>query len=129
MDYEEANSNTAFDFLGYSEENPNSIFQCIMSARENARTIATDLSRTLEDINTLYHKIIRLRDDGGGLSRFCEVVKRAGIVSKESGDATLPRDEGWHFVQAGCVLDAPEMTARLPRRPLPTSWWRLGHSE
>jgi len=112
--YEEASATTAFDFLGYSEENPNSIFQCIMLARENARTIRDRISRELwEDINTLYHKIIRLRDDGGGLSRFCEVVRRGGHRFHGVCDATLPRDEGWHFVQSGCVLERAEMTARL----------------
>ena len=28
-------------------------------------------------------------------------------------DATLARDEGWHFVQAGCALERAEMTARI----------------
>ncbi len=63
--YEEASAQTAFEFLGFSEENPNSIWQCIVQARENARTIRDRISRELwEDINSLYHKIIRLRDEG-----------------------------------------------------------------
>jgi uncharacterized alpha-E superfamily protein len=28
-------------------------------------------------------------------------------------DATLARDEGWHFLQAGCALERAEMTARI----------------
>jgi uncharacterized alpha-E superfamily protein len=112
--YEEASAQTAFDFLGYSEENPNSIGQCIISARENARTIRDRISRELwEDINSLYHKITKLRDDDESLSRFCDAVKRGGHRFHGVCDATLARDEGWHFVQAGCVLERAEMTARI----------------
>src|ERR1700739_358822 len=60
--YEEANAQTAFEFLGFLEENPNSISQCIIRARENARTIRDRISRELwEDINGLYHKITKQR--------------------------------------------------------------------
>jgi uncharacterized alpha-E superfamily protein len=112
--YEEASAQTAFDFLGFSEDNPNSIGQCIVQARENARTIRDRLSRELwEDINSLYYSILKMRDDGEGLSLFCDTVKRGGHRFHGVCDATLARDEGWHFVQAGCVLERAEMTARI----------------
>src|SRR6266566_3530537 len=76
--YEEASAQTAFDFLGFSEENPNSIGQCIVCARENARTIRDRISRELwEDINGLYHKIIRFdpkEEMAVGPHRLCETV-------------------------------------------------------
>ncbi len=85
-----------------------------MNARENARTIRDRISRELwEDINSLYHKITKLRDDDESLSRFCDAVKRGGHRFHGVCDATLARDEGWHFVQAGCVLERAEMTARI----------------
>ena len=112
--HEEASAQTAFDFLGFSEDNPNSIGQCIVQARENARTIRDRISRELwEDINGLYHKILKLKNDDEGLSRFCDAVKRGGHRFHGVCDATLARDEGWHFVQAGCVLERAEMTARI----------------
>jgi len=112
--FEEANANSAFDFLGFSEENPNSIAQCIVNARENARAIRDRISRELwEDINGLYHKINKLRADDEGLSRFCDAVKRGGHRFHGVCDATLPRDDGWHFLQAGCAIERAEMTARL----------------
>src|SRR5215472_2906282 len=112
--HEEASAQTAFEFLGFAEENPNSISQCIVNARENARTIRDRISRELwEDINTLYHKVRRLREGDESLSRFCEAVKRGGHRFHGVCDATLARDEGWHFVQAGCVLERAEMTARI----------------
>jgi uncharacterized alpha-E superfamily protein len=112
--HEEASAQTAFEFLGYAEDNPNSIGQCIVNARENARTIRDRISRELwEDINSLYYKITKLRDDGESLSRFCDAVKRGGHRFHGVCDATLARDEGWHFVEAGCVLERAEMTARI----------------
>ena len=112
--YDEANAHAAFDFLGYSEDNPNSIAQCIIAARENARTIRDRISRELwEDINGLYHKINKLRDEGGDLSRFCDAVKRGGHRFHGVCDATLPRDDGWHFLLCGCAIERAEMTARI----------------
>ena len=112
--YEEASAQTAYDFLGFSEDNPNSIWQCIVRARENARTIRDRISRELwEDINSLYHKVLKMHDADEGLSRFCDAVKRGGHRFHGVCDATLARDEGWHFVQAGCVLERAEMTARI----------------
>jgi len=112
--FSEANAQTAFDYLGYSADNPNSIAQCIILARENARTIRDRISRELwEDINGLYHKINKMRDEGEGLSRFCDAVKRGGHRFHGVCDATLARDDGWHFLQSGCVLERAEMTARI----------------
>lgn len=112
--YEEADARNAFEFLGFSEDNPNSISQCIVSARENARAIRDRISRELwEDINGLYHKINRMREADEDLSRFCDAVKRGGHRFHGVCDATLPRDEGWHFLQAGCALERAEMTARI----------------
>ncbi len=112
--HQEASAQTAFEFLGFSEGNPNSIAQCIVNARENARTIRDRISRELwEDINSLYHRVTRMREQEEDLSRFCDAVKRGGHRFHGVCDATLARDEGWHFVQAGCVLERAEMTARI----------------
>ena len=112
--WSEASAHTAFEFLGFSEENPNSIAQCIVRARENARTIRDRLSRELwEDINTLYHEVLRMRGTSDDISRFCDVIKRGGHRFHGVCDATLARDEGWHFLRAGYVLERAVMTARI----------------
>lgn len=111
--YGEANATTVFEFLGFDDANPSSILQCIMSARENARTIRDRLSREMwEDINILYHKVMKLRDVDG-LTYFCDVVKRGGHRFLGVCDATMTRDDGWHFIQAGAALERAEMTARI----------------
>jgi uncharacterized alpha-E superfamily protein len=112
--YSEASAQTAYEFLGFAEDNPNSISQCIIQARENARTIRDRISRELwEDINGLYHKINKLRDNGEDLSRFCDAVRRGGHRFHGVCDSTLARDEEWQFMQAGCALERTEMTARI----------------
>ncbi len=112
--YDEANADTAFEFLGFSEENPNSISQCIIRARENARTIRDRISRELwEDINGLYHKLSKMVNGEESLTRFCDAVKRGGHRFHGVCDATLARDEGWHFLQMGMALERSEMTARI----------------
>ena len=112
--HEAANPNTVLEYLGFSEDNPNSISQCVALVRENARAIRDRISREVwEDINTMYHKVNRMRDEGEGLSRFCDQVRRAGHRFHGVCDVTLPRDEGWHFLQAGRALERAEMTTRI----------------
>lgn len=111
--YGEASAATVFEFLGFDESNPSSILQCIMNARENARTIRDRISREMwEDINSLYHKVIKLKDEDG-LTYFCDVVKRGGHRFHGVCEATMTRDDGWYFLQAGAAIERAEMTARI----------------
>ena len=68
-----------------------------------------------EDINSLYHKVsIRARGRTGGRPPDSATpCKRGGHRFHGVCDATLPRDEGWHFLQVGCALERAEMTARI----------------
>ncbi len=124
--YEEADARTAFEFLGFSEDNPNSISQCIISARENARTIRDRISRELwEDINGLYHKINRLRDDGRrpfALLR-CGEARRPSLPRRLRCHAAARRRLAFSAggLRAGtCRDDRPHSRCALPsvaRRP------------
>ena len=57
--YEEANAQTAFEFLGFSEDNPNSICAVHRAARVKtpAPSATASRARLWEDINSLYHKV------------------------------------------------------------------------
>jgi uncharacterized alpha-E superfamily protein len=113
----EANPQSVFDFLGFREDNPNSIVQCITNARENARTIRDRISREMwEDLNGLYLEVTRARVDevmATGPHRFCTLVKFGSHRFHGVSQATLLRDEGWQFLQAGQALERAEMTARI----------------
>jgi uncharacterized alpha-E superfamily protein len=115
--YAEANPHTVFEFLGFREDNTNSIVQCVAKARENARTIRDRISREMwEDLNGLYLEVSGIRVDeviAAGPHRFCNLVKFGSHRFHGVSDATLLRDEGWHFLQAGQALERAEMTARI----------------
>ena len=115
--FEEANAHTVFEYLAFHPENPSSIVQCIARARENARTIRDRLSREMwEDINGLYHAVNGFdpqHEIPSGPHRFCDRVKFGSHRVHGVGDATLPHDEGWRFLQLGRYLERAEMTARL----------------
>src|SRR6266536_725883 len=115
--FQEANAHSVVEFLAFHPENPSSIVQCISRARENARTIRDRLSREMwEDINGLYHAVNGFdahHEIPSGPHRFCDRVKFGSHRVHGVGDATLPHDEGWRFLQLGRYLERAEMTARL----------------
>jgi uncharacterized alpha-E superfamily protein len=115
--YPEADPRSVLEFLGFSAEHPDSIMECVGKARENARTIRDRISREMwEDINGLYLEVGRFTVDdllAAGPHRFCELVKSGSHRFMGVSRATFPRDEGWHFLNAGQALERAEMTARI----------------
>jgi uncharacterized alpha-E superfamily protein len=103
--------------VAFQAGNPSSIVRCIGHVRENSRTIRDRISREMwEDVNGLYHRVSRFRpaeEIAAGPHRFCNVIKFASHRFHGVSDDTLPRDEGWHFLQAGRALERAEMTARI----------------
>ena len=117
VQYDEAAPRSVFEFLGFSEDNPDSIVECVSKARENARTIRDRISREMwEDLNSLYLEVSRFRVDdvlASGPHAFCDLVKSGSHRFMGVSRATFPRDEGWHFLNGGQVLERAEMTARI----------------
>ncbi len=115
--YEDANAQTAFDFLAFRQDNPNSIACCLDRARENARSIRERISREMwEDINGLYHQVQGFdpaTEIASGPHRFCSLIKFGSQRFRGVADATLTHDEGWQFLRAGWALERAEMTARI----------------
>src|SRR5262249_11831124 len=115
--YDEAVPRSVFEFLGFSQDNPDSIVECVSKARENARTIRDRISREMwEDVNGLYLEVSRFRVDdvlASGPHAFCDLVKSGSHRFRGVSRATFPRDEGWHFLNGGQVLERAEMTARI----------------
>lgn len=115
--YAEADPRSVFEFLGFSEHNPDSIVQCVAAARENARTIRDRISREMwEEINSLYLEVSRTSLEGvlaAGPHDFCNLIKSGNHRFQGVTHATLPRDEGWHFLQGGQALERASMTARI----------------
>lgn len=102
------------DMLAYDPDSPVSVASALSSARESARRARETLSVPMwEAINTTYRAIPsghfrRLRPP----TAFQWVRERAALVNG-TADATMTRDEGWHFLMLGRCVERADMTSRL----------------
>ena len=122
---------TVTEFLVFQAENPNSILSSIAQARENARMVRDQITAELwEEINRLYLFLYSPR--AGELwnespSDFFLTIKNGSLLLQGLTDATVVRNEGWFFTQAGRYLERADKTSRildvrhasLPERGMP----------
>jgi uncharacterized alpha-E superfamily protein len=115
--YEDYTHQDVTEFLTFSSENPSSIFSCIFSARENARMIRDQISSQMfESINRLYLTLRQTAHYSISQSNLYELFQRIremvylinGII-----EATIPREVGYDFVNAGKFLERADKTGRL----------------
>jgi uncharacterized alpha-E superfamily protein len=107
--------------LLFSHENPNSISECIARARENARTmrnlIATEMWEALNrfhlDVQRPGRRRRRVGEGAESATRFCNSVIEFSQLLQGVTNSTMPREEGWYFLQAGKFLERAEWTARV----------------
>lgn len=116
--YGEVSKSKVIRFLGFDPKNPNSVLNCITFARENARSVRTDITREMwEQINQMYFfvkeanaKRIWQRKDPRAffneLKKGCHLLY--GII-----DATISRNEGWHFGSVGRLIERADKTSRI----------------
>jgi uncharacterized alpha-E superfamily protein len=114
--YGTANEEGVIRFLTFDADNPNSILSCLRAARENARSVREIIPSELwEQLNTCF---LRVRDAaaGGGPERpqeFCAFVKQSSHLFSGLSEATMTRNEAWHFLQLGRLLERADKTTRL----------------
>jgi uncharacterized alpha-E superfamily protein len=115
--YDLADPRNVFEFLAFRDDNPNSIVSCVRMVRENARAIRDRLPQDLwEEIHALSRTVAALRPGeelDAGPRGLCAAIESGGHGFLGAAHDTLPRDEGWHFLQAGRALERAEMTARI----------------
>lgn len=116
-DYALADSYTLADHLTFEPTNPDSIWNCFAYARENARQVRNYIST--EMWLSLNMTFLRLR----GLT-IQEIWKTAPEsfyagtakdVATFTGvaEATMYRDEGWHFIQLGRYIERGQLSASI----------------
>lgn len=113
----EAAKENTIHFLAFDEENPNSILSCLRAARENARSIREIISSEMwEELNTFYLTVkaeAEQPDVEEHPHQFFADVKRASHLFNGVTDATMSRNEAWHFLEMGRMLERADKTTRI----------------
>ncbi len=104
-------------FLTFDDENPNSILSCLVAARENARSIREIISSEMwEQLNTFYLTVKAEAERPGAPAKphqFFTDVKLASHLFNGVTDATMTRNEAWHFLEMGRMLERADKTSRI----------------
>jgi uncharacterized alpha-E superfamily protein len=115
--YPEPGQGDAARFLTLDLRNPDSILSCIRLARENARSVRDKISEEMwSEINAL--NLFVTSPEGLELlekspQAYFEKIIASSMLFDGITDATLPRDEGWNFLQLGRLLERADMTSRF----------------
>ena len=105
-------------FLAFEKENPNSIYNCILNARENSRAVRTEITKEVwEQINSLYFLVKSVADNenptDGEFRTFFTQIKNGCQLVYGMYDATISRNDSWHFGKIGQVIERADKTSRV----------------
>ena len=111
------NADTIIRFMTLDPKNPSSIFSTIRAARENARAERVALTTEMwEALNSTWIEISALtpaRLASRGYQNFFEWIKERSHLFRGTADATMLRDERYHFLRLGTFLERADNTARI----------------
>ncbi len=105
------------EFLVFQTENSNSIVSSICQARENARMVRDQITIEIwEELNRLYWFVKtpqarQVWDESP--SDFFQQIKGSSLLLIGLTYATLIRNEGWWFAQAGKFIERADKTSRI----------------
>lgn len=126
-----ADAKNVIHYYVMDRDNPGSIRSCLHAARENARALRSQIPVSLwQQINTFYRQFSALKEREIGetrLSRTCELVKRECYAQLGVAEGTVYRDEGWHFLQLGILVERADQMSRL--LDVRFAQMRAGHGE
>ncbi|MFN8076107.1 MAG: alpha-E domain-containing protein [Kineosporiaceae bacterium] len=110
----EINSGSVLAHLAYDVSTPSSIIGALGAARENARRARETVSSELwECLNTTYIGIGPARRRATTAHTFFAWVRERATLVAGTADATMSRDDAWHFLTLGRSIERADMTARL----------------
>jgi uncharacterized alpha-E superfamily protein len=105
------------EFFVFQPANPNSIVSSIGQARESARTVRDQITvEVWESLNRLYLFVnsaaARRRWDENP-DEFFNEVRNGSLLLQGMADATVVRNEGWHFMHVGRYIERADKTSRM----------------
>lgn len=113
----EVNGHEVSEFLVADAESPGSVISSVRTARENLRSVREHLPTEVWEAANRFHHELENRDlvadlDGEPYTLFL-VIK--GWCQTMSGviEQTMPRDDGYRFLNLGMLLERAVMTTRL----------------
>lgn len=102
------------EILAYDVTSPSAIIGSLAAARENARRARETVSSEMwEALNATHNGLPSARRRAMSDHGFCAWVRERVAVVAGIADATMSRDEAWHFLELGRSLERADMTARL----------------
>ncbi|MGB5227567.1 MAG: alpha-E domain-containing protein [Eudoraea sp.] len=116
--YKNIDKHRVIYFLGFDPKNPNSIYSCITNARENARSVRPEITKEVwEQINSIYFfvkeglekKLWKSKDP----RLFFKKVREDCQLLYGIFDATISRNDGWHFGKIGQLVERADKTSRV----------------
>lgn len=116
--YQQPTRENVIQFMTFDKRNPNSIVSSLSNARENARTIREVISKEMwEHINQFY-LMVRDADPGhqwgqSQTQHFFTEIRNGTQLFYGIIDATITRNEAWHFGRVGRFLERADKTSRF----------------
>jgi uncharacterized alpha-E superfamily protein len=110
----DVDTSLVLDRLCYDQTSPTSIAAALAAARESARRARETLSVPMwEAINTTYRALPSGHFDSMRAPVIFQWVRERAALVNGTADATMTRDEGWHFLMLGRCVERADMTSRL----------------
>lgn len=104
-------------FYLLDRDNPTSVPAALEAARLNARQLRPVISTEMwKHLNVFHREVMATRaDDLGGplLSRLCTRLKEGVQTHTGITEGTFYRDQGWHFLRLGRLVERADQTTRL----------------
>lgn len=113
----EASADSVLRFMVRDETHPSSIYSCLRGARENAHAVRGTL--TAEMWETINETWLQLRSRSfeeiheAGIADFFDWVKQRASLLRGAMFGTMLRDEAFHFIRLGALLERADNTARI----------------
>jgi uncharacterized alpha-E superfamily protein len=115
---------TVLSHLAFADDGPSSITGALQAARTGGRSVREVISTEMwECLNVTWHDLSGKRRAAERLGPhvFLRSIRERAALFSGLADATMSRDEGWHFLVLGRSVERIDMTARLLSLRMPSA--------